>query len=144
VETAPVEVLDGQYRVNVRAPYLITQALLPKLKASRGQIVFINSTAGLTARAQVSQYAASKHALKALADSLRDEVNADGVSVLSVYPGRTASPMQAAVHQLEGRAYHPEKLMQAEDVAEIILSALALPRTAEVTDIQVRPSWKAS
>lgn len=140
--SAPVEDLDGQYAVNVRAPYLLTQLLLPKLRQSRGQIVFINSTAGLAARAQVSQYAASKHALKALADSLRDEVNADGVRVLTVYPGRTASPLQAAVHELEGRAYHPELLMQPEDVAEMVVSALRLPRTAEVTDIHVRPARK--
>src|SRR5262245_41212117 len=81
LEQAPVEELDLQYRVNVRAPYRLTQALLPALKASQGQIVFINSTAGTTARANVGQYAATKHALKALADSLRDEVNQSGVRV---------------------------------------------------------------
>lgn len=142
VESAPVAELDEQYRVNVRAPYVLTQALLPQLKASSGQVVFINSTAGLNARAQVGAYAASKHALRALADSLREEVNAEGVRVLSVYPGRTASPMQARVHSLEGRAYEPERLMQPEDVAVIIVSALVLPRTAEVTDLHLRPFRK--
>jgi short-subunit dehydrogenase len=140
--SAPAEDLDRNYAVNVRAPYLLTQLLLPGLRQSRGQIVFINSTAGLAARAQVSAYAASKHALKALADSLRDEVNADGLRVLSVFPGRTASPLQASVHALEGRAYHPELLMQPEDVAEMVVGALQLPRTAEVTDLHVRPARK--
>lgn len=142
IESAPVADLDVQYRVNVRAPYVLTQALLSKLKASGGQIVFVNSTAGLNARAQVGGYAASKHALRALADSLREEVNAEGVRVLSVYPGRTASPMQARVHALEGRAYEPERLMQPEDVAAVIVNALALPRTAEVTDLYMRPFHK--
>lgn len=144
VERAPVEDLDRNYAVNVRAPYLLTQALLPRLKQHRGQVVFINSTAGLAARAQVSHYAASKHALKALADALRDEVNADGVRVLTVYPGRTASPLQVAIHEMEGRAYHPEQLLQPVDVADMVLQALRLPRTAEVTELHIRPLRKAS
>src|SRR5688572_14909891 len=47
VRTMPVAELDRQYRVNVRAPFVLTQALLPLLEASRGQIVFVNSSAGL-------------------------------------------------------------------------------------------------
>jgi NADP-dependent 3-hydroxy acid dehydrogenase YdfG len=142
LELAPVDALDRLYRVNVRAPFVLTQALLPALKASRGQIVFINSTAGLAAPAEVGQYAASKHALKALADALRDEINPEGVRVLSVYPGRTATETQAAIHELEGRDYVPEALMQPEDVAATVVTALTLPRTAELTDLRVRPMRK--
>ena len=49
VEHAPVGDLDAQYRTNVRAPFVLTQALLPALRRSRGQVVFVNSSAGLTA-----------------------------------------------------------------------------------------------
>ncbi len=104
--------------------------------------MFINSSAGLRAGAGISQYAATKHALKAIADSLREEINAEGLRVLSVYPGRTATPMQASVHAMEGKAYHPERLMQPEDVAAVVINALKLPRSAEVTDISVRPLMK--
>ena len=142
LETASVRDLDRQYSVNVRAPYLLTQALLPALRASRGQIVFINSTVGLTARANVAQYAATKHALKAIADSLREEINPQGVRVVSVYPGRTATPLQATIHEIEGKAYAPDRLMQPEDVASVVLNALTLPRTTEVTDLMVRPMLK--
>jgi NADP-dependent 3-hydroxy acid dehydrogenase YdfG len=114
------------------------------LKASQGQIVFINSTLGLNAkRPEVGQYAATKHALKAVADSLREEVNQDGIRILSVYPGRTATPRQKRLQEEEGRAYRPELLMQPEDVATIVLCALTLPRTAEVTDISLRPMLKS-
>jgi NADP-dependent 3-hydroxy acid dehydrogenase YdfG len=143
LEAAPVEDLDLQYRTNVRAPYLLTQAVLPLLKARHGQIVFINSTVGMSAVANAGQYAATKHALKAIADSLRAEVNPDRVRVLSVFLGRTATPMQAAVHQMEGRAYRPELLMQPEDVAAVVLNTLSVPRTAEVTDIHLRPMIKS-
>jgi NAD(P)-dependent dehydrogenase (short-subunit alcohol dehydrogenase family) len=141
VETAPVDDFDRQYRVNVRAPYLLTQLLLPLVRAAQGQVVFVNSSAGAgRARGGASQYAATKHALRAVADSLREEVSADGVRVLSVFPGRTATPMQAHVHELEGRPYRPENLMKPEDVAEAVLAALRLSRSAEVTEINLRPA----
>jgi NAD(P)-dependent dehydrogenase (short-subunit alcohol dehydrogenase family) len=143
IERAPIEEFDWQYRVNVRAPYALTQALLPLIKSCQGQVVFINSSVTLVnGRANLSQYSATKHALKAVADSLRDEVNVYGVRVISVYPGRTASPMQEAVREAEGKPYAPADLIQPDDVAALVLGALALPRTAEVTDIAVRPLRK--
>jgi NADP-dependent 3-hydroxy acid dehydrogenase YdfG len=118
---------------------MLTQALLPLLRVRQGQIAFINSTVGLSAAPNVGQYAATKHALRALANSLREEVNADGMRVLSVFLGRTATPMQAGIHEMEGRAYHPERLIQPEDVAAVVIHTLSLPRSAEVTDIRIRP-----
>lgn len=142
METASPADFDLQYRTNVRAPYLLTQALLPILRAHRGSVVFINSSAGLATRPNISQYSATKHALKAIADSLRAEVNPDDVRVLSIYPGRTASPQQAAIHKAEGKSYTPELLMQPGDVARIVVEALKVNRTAEVTDISIRPMRK--
>lgn len=136
---AAVADLDAQYRLNVRAPYLLTQLLLERLERAKGQIVFLNSGAGLSARANWGAYAASKHALKAVADALRDELKGTGVRVVSVYPGRTASPMQASVHEQEGNAYDPTRFVQPEDVAAMIVAALDLPPRAAVTDLSVRP-----
>ena len=143
LESAPIADFDRQYHVNIRAPFLLTQRLLPMLKAGQGQVVFINSSAGLNASANFSQYAATKSALKALADSFRQEINPAGVRVLSVYPGRTASRMQAEIFKMEGREYHPELLIQPSDIAEIVLTALTLPRSAEITEINVRPFSKS-
>ena len=144
VETAAWGDLDEQYRINLRAPYLLTKSLLALLKESCGQVVFVNSSAGLVPGADNGAYAATKHALHSLAASLRDEVNPYGVRVLSVYPGRTATPMQARVHRFEGRRYEAATLLQPSDVADMIVAALALPRTADVTDIMVRPMKKLS
>jgi NADP-dependent 3-hydroxy acid dehydrogenase YdfG len=140
---ASLEDLDRQYRVNVRAPYALTQVLLPALRSAEGQVVFVNSTAGVNAGLNSSQYAASKHALKAVADSLRSEVNPDRVRVLSVLMGRTATPMQASVHEAEARVYRPELLIQPDDVAQLLTGVLALPRTAEVTEVAMRPLAKS-
>jgi NADP-dependent 3-hydroxy acid dehydrogenase YdfG len=143
LEAATADQLDGHYKTNLRAPYVLTQGLLPALKSRQGQVLFVNSSAGLTAKANAGQYAASKHALKAVADSLREEVNPAGVRVLSLFLGRTASPMQAAVYAREGKAYHPELLMQPEDVAAMAIHALTLPRSIEVTEISMRPLLKS-
>lgn len=144
LESATADQLDRHYRTNLRAPYVLTQGLLPALKSRQGQVLFVNSSAGLAAKANAGQYAASKHALKAVADSLREEVNPAGVRVLSVFLGRTASPMQAAVHAMEGRAYQPESLMQPEDVAALAVHAMTLPRSIEVTEICMRPMLKST
>jgi NADP-dependent 3-hydroxy acid dehydrogenase YdfG len=136
--------LDRHYRTNLRAPYVLTRGLLPQLRSCRGQVVFVNSTAGLAAKANMAQYAASKHALKAVADSLREEVNAAGVRVLSLFLGRTATEMQAFVHRMEGRDYRPELLIQPQDVAAVVIHTLGLPRSVEVTDISMRPLAKSS
>jgi NADP-dependent 3-hydroxy acid dehydrogenase YdfG len=143
LECASEEQLDEQYRINLRAPYLLTRALMPMICSRKGQIVFLNSTAGLRAGANVSQYAATKHALKAVADSVREELNPAGVRVLSLFLGRTATPMQASIFATEQREYNPGILMQPEDVAEVVLNALALARTAEITEITMRPATKS-
>lgn len=142
IEQAAIADFDYQYRINVRAAYLLTQVFLPTLKHRGGQVVFINSSVGLTAKAGVGQYAATKHALKAIADSLREEVNMHGVRVLSVYPGQTATPMQAMVYAEKHKAYQPEYLLQPEDVAAVVINALGLPDGAEVTDLNMRPKQR--
>jgi NADP-dependent 3-hydroxy acid dehydrogenase YdfG len=134
-----VETFEAQLRANLLAPYRLTQLLLPGLE----DLVFINSSQGLAASPGVGQFAATQHGLRAVADALRGEVNARGVRVLSVHVGRTATPRQERIFALEGRAYTPEKLMQPEDVAQVVLAALTLPRTAEMTTVSIRPMQKA-
>lgn len=143
VAAASLSDFDRQYRCNVRAPFYLTQLFLSDLTSRGGQIVFVNSTAGLTAAAGFSQYSASKHALKALADSFREELNPLGVRVLSLYLGRTATPMQKKDHDWEGWDYNPDRLIQPGQVAESVVAVLALGPEAEVTDIRIRPTKKS-
>jgi NADP-dependent 3-hydroxy acid dehydrogenase YdfG len=143
LEKASLADLDLLYRSNVRGHYAMLQTMLPLLRKGPGQIVFVNSSAGLRSPATVGQFAATQHAFRAIADSLRDEVNADGIRVLSIFPGRTATPRISKLFEKEGRAYKPELLMQPEDIAEMVTHSLRLPRTAEVTDISIRPMQKS-
>jgi NAD(P)-dependent dehydrogenase (short-subunit alcohol dehydrogenase family) len=139
IESIEPAAFDRLYRVNLRAPVVLTQRLLGALKQAKGQVVFVNSSAGLRASADNVLYAATKHGLKAFADGLREQVNADGIRVISVYLGRTATPMQLLVHEHERREYHPESLLRPDDAVEAIIAALCSARSGEVTDICLRP-----
>lgn len=130
---------EQQLAVNLIAPAELTRLLLPVLRVSQGQVVFVNSGAGLRANAGWSAYAASKHGLRALADALRAEEAQHGVRVTSIYPGRTATPMQERVHQQEGHDYDAGRFITPDAVVTTILTALDLPRDAEITDLTVRP-----
>lgn len=143
LDESSAEDLDALYGANVRAPFELTRACLPLLERSQGQVAFVNSSTGLTPRSGVGLFSMTQHALKALADVLRDEVNARGVKVFSVYPGRTATPRMEKRFAVEGRAYQPEVLLQPEDVASVVVGSLLLPRTAEVTNISIRPFAKS-
>lgn len=128
-----------QLNVNLIAPAELTRLFLPQLRAAQGHVVFVNSGAGLNAHADWGAYAASKHGLKALADSLRHEEHAHGVRVTSVYPGRTAGPMQVKVHSQEGKEYDASRWIDPESVATAVITAIDLPRDAEINDLTVRP-----
>ncbi len=140
VARATTKEFDWQYRSNVGVPFALTQLFLPTLTKRKGYIVFINSTVGLVGAAGVSQYSASKHGLRGFADSLREEVGPRGVRVLSVFLGRTATPMQAKMHKWEKKSYRPERLIQPHQVASVVIEALALGPEAEITDIRIRPT----
>jgi NADP-dependent 3-hydroxy acid dehydrogenase YdfG len=143
LETATIVELDALYAANLRAPYRLTQLCLPALCRRTGDILFINSTQGLSASASVGQFAATQHALKAVADSLRDEINTAGVRVTTLHVGSTATPRQERIFKMTGRRYVPDRLLQADDVASAVVAVLRLPRTAEVTNLTIRPMQKA-
>lgn len=142
MEDASEQRFEEQLAANVIAPYALTRAALPLLRKAQGDIVFINSSAGRTANPGVGQFSATQHAVRAFAESLRSEVNDDGVRVAMLYPGRTATPRQEIIYAHEGRPYDPGRLIQPSDVADVVAAILTLPRTAEITDVSVRSMLK--
>ncbi|WP_315550938.1 SDR family oxidoreductase [Microbacterium aurum] len=143
VADLPVTAWTSQLAVNLVAPAELTRVLLPRVRAARGQVLFVNSGAGLTAHPDWAAYAASKHGLKALADALRGEEARHGVRVTTVYPGRTATPMQEKVHAQEGADYDADRWIDPASVAAAIITALDLPRDAVISDLSVRPGPRA-
>ncbi len=93
LEFIPIEKLRHQLEVNVVGQVAVTQAFLPMLRKSRGRIVNISSVGGRVALPFVGPYAASKHALEGLSDSLRREIRNTGVQVSLIEPGAVATPI---------------------------------------------------
>jgi short-subunit dehydrogenase len=144
VELNPVADLTvGQIReqvdVNLIAPMVLTRALLPALRATRGLVLIANSSAGMSAGAHWSAYAASKFGVRAFADSLRTEETEHGIRVTTVYPGRTATPMQQKVHDQEGGVYDPRRWIQPDTVARSILHVIDLTPDATIPELTIRP-----
>ena len=93
LEFIPLHELRRQFEVNVVGQVAMTQAFLPQLRRSRGRIVFIGSIAGQSALPFLGPYAASKHALEAVADTLRLELRPFGVDVSLIQPGTIKTPI---------------------------------------------------
>jgi NADP-dependent 3-hydroxy acid dehydrogenase YdfG len=143
IGASSVDDLDAQYQANIRMPYRLTQAVLPMLVRDGGDVVFVNSSQGLSAGAGVGQFAATQYAMRAVADSLRAEVNPDGIRVTSLHVGRTATTRQERIFAGEGRPYTPDALIQPEDLGELVVAAVTLPRRAQLTTLTVWPTRPA-
>lgn len=136
VAELPYQVWHEHFTVNLGAAAELTRLMLPALRNAAGQVVFVNSGAGLRANPGWSAYAASKFGLKALADSLRAEERT--LRITSIHPGRVATGMQASVREQEGGEYDPTQYIQPTTVANLILTALDTPPDAELIELQVR------
>ncbi|MDO5513225.1 SDR family NAD(P)-dependent oxidoreductase, partial [Corynebacterium sp.] len=102
VESASVVDWRHAMDVNVHVPAELTRRLLPALRAARGTAIFINSGAGRGSYGDNIVYAATKHALYALADGLRKAESTEGVRVSTVAPGPTDTPMLEGLYAQDG------------------------------------------
>ena len=143
VESTNPDQVRELWIVNALAPFMLTVALAPLLRKNQADVVFINSSIVQRPVPDLSAYSASKTALKSFADTLRAELNPDGVRVIGLYPGRTQTPMQEKISVLEKSKYTPELLVQPDSIAELLVSIVNLPRTVEVTDVYLRPTTKS-
>jgi short-subunit dehydrogenase len=126
--------LERTLQLNLLAPYHLTRAVLPRMKArGHGTIVNLGSTAGLVGYPNGGSYCISKHALQGLSRALREELKPTGVRVVSVSPGATLTESWA------GTDLPPERFMRPEDVAEAVWLACNLPVGTVVEEIVLRP-----
>lgn len=93
VEGVPLDKLREQLEINVIGQVAVTQAFLPMIRAAKGRVIFISSVAGRVSIPFNSPYGASKHAIEAIGDALRQEVAQFGVEVAIVEPGSVATPI---------------------------------------------------
>jgi NADP-dependent 3-hydroxy acid dehydrogenase YdfG len=138
IEDASADAWRDNFEVNTLAVVELTRLLLPALRAARGHVVVINSGAGRTARPGWSPYAASKFAVRAFADALREEE--PELRVTSVYPGRTDTEMQQEIFKGEGRDYDASHLLKADSVATAVVTAVSATPDAHLTELILKPN----
>lgn len=127
----------ASFEVNVTGPVGLTLALLPALRAARGQVVFINSGSGLNVSPGLASYSASKFALRAFADSLRTDEPL--LRVTSIHPGRVDTEMQQDLVAYEGGDYDPARFLTPETVAGVVAQVIATPPDAHTHQVVIRP-----
>jgi NADP-dependent 3-hydroxy acid dehydrogenase YdfG len=125
------------FEVNVTGAVALTCALLPALRAVRGQVIFINSGAGMNASPGLASYSASKFALRAFADSLRTDEPL--LRVTSIHPGRVDTEMQRDLVAYEGRDYNPADFLTPHTVAGVVATVVATPADAHTHEVVIRP-----
>ncbi|MGU3436271.1 SDR family oxidoreductase [Actinomycetes bacterium M1A6_2h] len=135
-----VDMWRNTFEANVFAVAELTRLLVPALRAAGGHVVLINSGAGIRANPGWGAYAASKFALRAFGDALRQEE--PSIRVTSIHPGRIDTDMQRALVAHEGDEYRPERFLKAETVAAAVRAAIDTPADAHPTEIVLRPTGK--
>lgn len=139
VDAMSLEDWNDVLATNLTGMFLVTRAFLPAmLSAGRGTIVNVSSLAGRNGVAGGAAYSASKHGVIGFSRSLMMDVRKQGLRVLAVCPGSVDTPIfekDAAPFAIQ-----PERMMQPEDIATVILDAAALPARAMVSELDIRPT----
>lgn len=126
-----VEAFETTMAVNVRAPYLVCRAFVPRmLAAGRGRVVHIASISSTLGCPQQAAYGASKWALLGMHRALSEELKGTGVQSMAVLPGSVRTDMLAQT------PFSPD--MEPEDVAKVVVfAALDAPNAMQGADLQV-------
>jgi 3-oxoacyl-[acyl-carrier protein] reductase len=127
------EVWERTFRVNLFGAYYATRAVLPGMIARRrGDVINVASTAGLNGAATMSAYAGSKAAMLRLTESLVAEVRRHDVRVTALLPSTVNTELSASMGLPIGAE---DRMMQPEDVADLVVATLKLPRRVFVRDV---------
>lgn len=119
-------------RTNLLGVYFVTRAVLPAMiEKKTGDIINISSTAGQRGAALTSAYSASKFGLMGLSESLMQEVRKHNIRVTALTPSTVATELAIDLKLTDG---NPQKVMQPEDFAELVVSQLKLNRRVFVKE----------
>ena len=128
---------DAMWRVNMRGVFLCTRAVLPSMTSRRsGDIVNIASLAGRNAFSGGAGYAATKWALIGFGRCLMLEVREQNIRVITLCPGSVDTAFAGLSHH----AKNPSAIPSADDIASVVLGAVAMPRNTMISEIDIRPT----
>ncbi len=129
-ETSPDEI-DHLFATNLKAPYLMTQALLPLLrKSENASVINIGSVTSMQSHPMVTAYTATKSGLRGLSGSMAEELKPDKIRVILLAPGPADTPMRAAASP----GVDKSTLVPAETIADVVWMLVSLPRGITTSD----------
>jgi len=121
-------------RLNLASAVALSQNIIPSMKkANAGLIINVNSVNGLHSDQTSASYSISKHALKGWSDALREELRKSGIKVTSIYPGAVNTS------SWDGLSVDRQRMIQAEDIAQLIVAIGELSVHALVEEIRIDP-----
>lgn len=113
-------------KVNLFGPYYVTRAVLPEMiERKTGDIINVSSTAGKNGAAVTSAYSASKFGLIGMSESLMQEARKHNIRVSTLVPSTVSTDMAKDLKLTDG---NPDRVMQPEDFAELVVAQLKLNR----------------
>ncbi|WP_211439278.1 SDR family oxidoreductase [Corynebacterium glutamicum] len=139
IEAGSVAEWHAHLDLNVIVPAELSRQLLPALRAASGCVIYINSGAGNGPHPGNTIYAASKHALRGLADAFRKEEANNGIRVSTVSPGPTNTPMLQGLMDSQGTNFRPEIYIEPKEIANAIRFVIDAGETTQITNVDVRP-----
>lgn len=141
-----IETTRAQWRsifeANLFAVADLTARTLPGLRRKNGMVVLINSGSGFFTNPENGLYCTTKFALRAFADTLREEERPYGVRVSSVHPGKVDTDMQQQIAEHDGTTYRPELYLAPESVAKAVRAVVDASDDATIEVVSVRPARK--
>ena len=148
VQSGDLEDWDAMMDINVKGLLYVSKAIIPEMtKRAKGHIINIGSSAGKEVYPKGAVYCASKHAVIAITDGMRIDLNPFGIKVTAINPGLVETEFSKVRFKGSKKAdnvYKGYKALQAEDIAEIIAFALSRPAHVNIADLLVFPTAQAS
>lgn len=139
---------DAMMDINVKGLLYVSKAIIPQMTERKsGHIINIGSSAGKEVYPKGNVYCASKHAVIAITDGMRIDLNPFGIKVSAINPGLVEtefSQVRFKGDAVADNVYKGYKALQAEDIADIIYFTITRPAHVNVADLLVFPTAQAN
>jgi len=148
IQEGKIDDWDAMMDINVKGLLYVSKAIIPQMSERRsGHIINIGSSAGKEVYPRGNVYCASKHAVDAISQGMRIDLNELGIKVTAINPGMVQT--EFADVRLKGAAaaktyYDGYKPLQPNDIAEIIYFAITRPPHVNIADLLVFPTAQAN
>jgi len=148
IQTGSLDDWDAMMDINVKGLLYVSKAIIPQMtKRQAGHIINIGSSAGKEVYPKGNVYCASKHAVLAITEGMRIDLNPFGIKVGAVNPGLVEtefSQVRFKGDDIADTVYKGFKALQAEDIADIIYFVISRPYHVNIADLLVFPAAQAN